>query len=165
MDEQLHILTGSYALNALEGDERAAFEQHALASEQTREEVRGLSATAAMLAHGVDPVRPPQRVKDMWPPSGTRASFRRRMSWPTARSGSTTAASGRLPGRTFGSGRGGLRLGAGRRGTAAGAEAGTDELAARAAAPAGAAVRADLGRAWCGRWPRRRECCCWPARG
>ena len=64
MDEQLHILTGSYALNALEGDERASFEQHALASEQTREEVRGLSAAAAMLAYGVEPVRPPQRVKD-----------------------------------------------------------------------------------------------------
>ncbi|MGF9662270.1 anti-sigma factor [Arthrobacter crystallopoietes] len=133
MDEQLHILTGSYALNALEGDERAAFEQHALASEQTREEVRGLSATAAMLAHGVDPVRPPQRVKD-----NVMAAIRNTRQLPAEDvvadsaereyDGGVRPAAGadlRLgPGEGSGSGRGDVE-------PAAGAEAGTDELAAR----------------------------------
>lgn len=112
MDEQLHILTGSYALNALEGDERASFEQHALASEQTREEVRGLSAAAAMLAYGVEPVRPPQRVKD-----NVMAAIRNTRQLP-AEAVVADGATGAAP-REYD---GGVRPGAG---------AGTDELGAR----------------------------------
>ena len=133
MDEQLHILTGSYALNALEGDERAAFEQHALASEQTREEVRGLSATAAMLAHGVDPVRPPQRVKD-----NVMAAIRNTRQLP-AEDVVADGAEREYDGGVRPGAGADLRLGQGEgsgpgRGdveSAAGAEAGTDELAGR----------------------------------
>lgn len=64
MENQLHILTGAYALNAVDPEERLAFERHALDSPYTLGEVRSLSATAAMLARGTTPVAPPQRVKD-----------------------------------------------------------------------------------------------------
>ncbi|NKX54756.1 anti-sigma factor [Arthrobacter mobilis] len=64
MDEQLHLLTGAYALNAVDDVERAAFERHALESESTLEEVRSLSETAALLAYGTEAVQPPARVKD-----------------------------------------------------------------------------------------------------
>lgn len=64
MDEQLHLLTGAYALNALNDDERAAFERHALSNEDSREELRGLSETAAMLAYGTPAVAPPPELKD-----------------------------------------------------------------------------------------------------
>jgi anti-sigma-K factor RskA len=138
MDEQLHILTGSYALNALDGDERAAFEQHALASEQTREEVRGLSSTAAMLAYGVDPVRPPQRVKD-----NVMAAIRNTRQLPSeavvADDGEREVSQGEYDGGARPGAGAGLRRGAGegspagRPGTEAlaGGQAGTDELAAR----------------------------------
>jgi anti-sigma-K factor RskA len=63
MDEQLHLLTGAYALNALDEQERAAFERHALAAEETREEVRGLSETAALLAYGTPAAAPPPELK------------------------------------------------------------------------------------------------------
>lgn len=63
MDEQLHLLTGAYALNALDGDEREAFERRALASPDAREEVRGLSETAALLAYATPPVSPPPELK------------------------------------------------------------------------------------------------------
>ncbi|MCG2620851.1 anti-sigma factor [Arthrobacter sp. I2-34] len=63
MDEQLHLLTGAYALNALDESERAAFERHALAAEDTREEVRGLSETAALLAYGTPAAVPPPELK------------------------------------------------------------------------------------------------------
>jgi anti-sigma-K factor RskA len=64
MDEQLHLLTGAYALNALNPDERTALERHALANEDSREEVRGLSETAALLAYGTPAVAPPPELKD-----------------------------------------------------------------------------------------------------
>ncbi|NKX50301.1 anti-sigma factor [Arthrobacter deserti] len=63
MDEQLHLLTGAYALNALDEQERTAFERHALAAGETREEVRGLSETAALLAYGTPAVAPPPELK------------------------------------------------------------------------------------------------------
>lgn len=63
MDRQLHLLTGAYALNALEPAERDEFETEALASEATLREVRSLSETAALLAEHTAPVAPPPRVK------------------------------------------------------------------------------------------------------
>lgn len=63
MDEQLHLLTGAYALNALDEDERAVFEAHAAATESSRSEVRELSETAAMLAYGTPAVVPPPELK------------------------------------------------------------------------------------------------------
>ena len=62
-NDQKH-LTGAYALNALDKEEREAFEAHAAESREVREEAESFEETAAMLALGVEPVAPPQRVKD-----------------------------------------------------------------------------------------------------
>lgn len=63
MDRQLHLLTGAYALNALDPVEREDFENEALASEATLREVRALSETAALLAEHTVAVAPPRHVK------------------------------------------------------------------------------------------------------
>lgn len=63
MDRQLHLLTGAYALNALDPAEREDFENEALASHGTLHEVRTLSETASRLAEQTTPVAPPARVK------------------------------------------------------------------------------------------------------
>ncbi|MCQ9166168.1 anti-sigma factor domain-containing protein [Arthrobacter sp. STN4] len=63
MEEQLHLLTGSYALNALTPAERDAFERHALDNPDTLEEVRSLSQTAALLAYDTTAQTPPPEVK------------------------------------------------------------------------------------------------------
>lgn len=64
MEEQLHLLTGSYALNSLSDGERTAFERHALNNAETLEEVRGLSETAALLAFGTAEETPPPALKN-----------------------------------------------------------------------------------------------------
>lgn len=64
MDNEQHELAGAYALNALDKKEREDFEAHVRESETARRQVEEFEATAAMLAHGVEPVAPPQRVKD-----------------------------------------------------------------------------------------------------
>lgn len=63
MEQQLHLLTGAYALNAVVDAERTAFERHALGDAQTREEVRSLSKTAALLAYGTPSETPPPELK------------------------------------------------------------------------------------------------------
>lgn len=63
MEQQLHLLTGSYALNALGETERGDFERYALSDPQTLEEVRSLSETAALLAYGTDVENPPAALK------------------------------------------------------------------------------------------------------
>ena len=49
MTADLHMLTGAYALDALDADERTAFEAHIAGCESCAEEVAGLRATGAML--------------------------------------------------------------------------------------------------------------------
>ncbi len=63
MEKQLHLLTGSYALNSLTNGERSDFERHALTDPQTLEEVRSLSETAALLAYGTLEETPPPALK------------------------------------------------------------------------------------------------------
>ncbi len=63
MEQQLHLLTGAYALNALEDTERSHFERYALTDPQTLEEVRSLSETAALLAYGAPSETPPAALK------------------------------------------------------------------------------------------------------
>ena len=46
---ELHLLTGAYAADALDGDERAVFEAHLETCEVCRQEVAELTATAARL--------------------------------------------------------------------------------------------------------------------
>ena len=49
-DHELHTLTGAYATDALDADERAAFERHLESCASCRQEVVELRATAARLA-------------------------------------------------------------------------------------------------------------------
>lgn len=62
--ETLHDLTAAYALDALDPEERRAFEEHLEGCPRCREEVAGLSGAAAALAHAVDPVAPPPSLRD-----------------------------------------------------------------------------------------------------
>ncbi|KHL04333.1 anti-sigma factor [Sinomonas humi] len=64
MDDQLHLLTGVYALNALDGEERGRFEKSLPFGHPTAEEARELSETAALLAAGTTPVAPPPALKE-----------------------------------------------------------------------------------------------------
>ncbi len=60
MDHDLHLLTGAYALDALDGIERARFERHLARCGSCREEVRGLRETAALLANATAIAPPPE---------------------------------------------------------------------------------------------------------
>lgn len=59
-ETDLHTLTGAYALDALDDDERAAFEAHLDGCESCRAEVAGFRETAALLAHGTASEPPAQ---------------------------------------------------------------------------------------------------------
>jgi anti-sigma-K factor RskA len=57
---ELHLLTGSYALDALTDDEQAEFEKHLARCPSCAEEVRGLRETAARLAMATAVTPPPE---------------------------------------------------------------------------------------------------------
>jgi anti-sigma-K factor RskA len=57
---ELHLLTGSYALDALTDDEQAEFEKHLARCPSCAEEVRGLRETAARLAIATAVTPPPE---------------------------------------------------------------------------------------------------------
>jgi anti-sigma-K factor RskA len=61
--EELHLLSGAYALDALEGDEKARFEAYLLTSEETRAEVASLSDTAVLIGFSTAPVAPPADLR------------------------------------------------------------------------------------------------------
>ena len=61
--EELHLLSGAYALDALEGDEKARFEAYLLTSEETRAEVASLSDTVVLIGLSTAPVAPPADLK------------------------------------------------------------------------------------------------------
>jgi anti-sigma-K factor RskA len=63
MDEALHDLTAAYALDALDADERQAYEEHLAGCESCREEVAALSGVAAELAFAVEPAEPPPALR------------------------------------------------------------------------------------------------------
>ena len=58
-NEDLHELAGAYALDALDEDDRRAFEEHLADCERCRGEVAGLSETVGTLAYGLDEGPPP----------------------------------------------------------------------------------------------------------
>jgi anti-sigma-K factor RskA len=60
---ELHILTGAYALDAVDGPERDRFEHHLRRCRPCGNEVRGLAETATSLAMAVA-MSPPPRLKD-----------------------------------------------------------------------------------------------------
>ena len=61
--EELHLLSGAYALNALEGEEKNRFEAHLLTSKELRAEVDSLSDTAVSIGLATEPVTPPADLK------------------------------------------------------------------------------------------------------
>ncbi|MEV5982108.1 anti-sigma factor [Streptomyces sp. NPDC052114] len=69
----LHTLTGAYAVDALEDDERAAFEGHLSACASCTQEVRELTATAGRLALATTVPAPPRlKVQVMQEIAGVR---------------------------------------------------------------------------------------------
>lgn len=62
-DEALHDLTAAYALDALDGGERVAYEAHLARCAQCREELASLSDAASALAYAVDAPTPPTELR------------------------------------------------------------------------------------------------------
>lgn len=62
-DGSLHELSAAYALDALDGDDLRAFEAHLAACTRCRDDVASFRATAAGLAHDVEPVTPPEALE------------------------------------------------------------------------------------------------------
>ena len=88
----IHALAGPYALGALPDDERRLFEDHLRACDACRQEVRGLTETAARLGAAAAQAPPPglrDRVMDevgrtaQVPPVVTEMTPRRRFRWST----------------------------------------------------------------------------------
>ena len=59
----IHELTSAYALDALDPEEREAYETHLAQCERCREELASLAETASALAFGVASPAPPQRLR------------------------------------------------------------------------------------------------------
>ena len=59
MSDELNALAGAYALDALDTDERAVFEQHLTTCQDCADEVRGMRAAAAELSHTAAIAPPP----------------------------------------------------------------------------------------------------------
>src|SRR4051794_16321344 len=62
-ETDLHELVAAYALNALEDDDRAAFEQHLAHCAQCTAELAELRDTAAALAYLPETVAPPEALR------------------------------------------------------------------------------------------------------
>jgi anti-sigma-K factor RskA len=62
MTDELNVLAGAYALDALDDDEREVFEQHLQSCAECAQEVRGLRETAAELSH-LNEVSPPPSLR------------------------------------------------------------------------------------------------------
>ncbi|MEO6701881.1 MAG: anti-sigma factor [Jatrophihabitantaceae bacterium] len=59
MTDELNVLAGAYALDALDDAERAIFEEHLQTCDECAEEVRGMQLTAAELSHTTEVAPPP----------------------------------------------------------------------------------------------------------
>jgi anti-sigma-K factor RskA len=63
MTDELNVLAGAYALDALDDDERAVFEEHLETCERCTDEVAGMRLTAAELSHTTE-TAPPAQLRD-----------------------------------------------------------------------------------------------------
>jgi anti-sigma-K factor RskA len=61
--DEKHLLTGAYALNALNEEDKAGFEEYLEGSEEARAEAAALSDTAVRLALTTEPVTPSPQLK------------------------------------------------------------------------------------------------------
>ena len=62
--DSIHDLSAAYALDALDADERRAFEDHLAGCERCREEVAAYSVAAEALAYAAGPADPPPMLRD-----------------------------------------------------------------------------------------------------
>lgn len=62
-DDELHDLTAAYALDALDGREREAYEAHLAQCDTCREELSGLQGAATALAYAADGPPPPAALR------------------------------------------------------------------------------------------------------
>ncbi len=62
--DAIHELTAAYALDALDADEERAYEEHLARCPQCREELAGLSETAAALGWAAGAATPPADLRD-----------------------------------------------------------------------------------------------------
>lgn len=62
-DDLIHDLCAAYALDALEPEDERRFEAHLASCSRCREELAGLSETAAALAYAVPPADPPSGLR------------------------------------------------------------------------------------------------------
>lgn len=65
MTDELNVLAGAYALDALDGAERAVFEEHLEECLECTDEVRGMRITAAELSRTTETAPPPQLRADI----------------------------------------------------------------------------------------------------
>ena len=65
MSENLHLLIGAYAVDALDAAEREVFEDHLAGCRSCGEELRGLAATTSALAVGARTIPPPRLRGDV----------------------------------------------------------------------------------------------------
>jgi anti-sigma-K factor RskA len=63
-DDTIHELTAAYALDALDGPEAEAFEEHLRHCEECREQVSILRDTATYLAHDAPTATPPSELRE-----------------------------------------------------------------------------------------------------
>lgn len=61
--DDLHELTAAFALDALDADDRAAYEAHLASCERCREELAAFEEAAAQLAYGTPAPAPPPRLR------------------------------------------------------------------------------------------------------
>jgi anti-sigma-K factor RskA len=62
--DSVHELTAGYALDALDDQERIAYERHLAHCDRCQAELAAFSATAAALAFAADPAEPPPALRD-----------------------------------------------------------------------------------------------------
>ena len=63
-NQDLHEQVGAYALDALDGDDRRAFEEHLAGCERCRGDLAGLTETAGALGLAADAAEPPNGLRD-----------------------------------------------------------------------------------------------------
>ena len=63
-NEDLHELTAAYALDALDADERSAYERHLSGCDRCRADLRALGETVGPLALAAEGPAPPQELRD-----------------------------------------------------------------------------------------------------
>jgi anti-sigma-K factor RskA len=93
----IHELSAAYALDALDGDERRAFEEHLPHCAECREEVASFQEAAATLAYQAEVAPPPSALKDRILEQARRersnvVPLRRRWAFPAAAAVAAVAA-------------------------------------------------------------------------